>query len=220
MGSNLCWSFIELDRHPECLAKLMTEINSVDIMDFTTINSKMPYLDAFFMEINRLYPTVHATLRVMNHETTLWAKGKPAILKPGMVVFINYRHLHTSPEFWGPNAREFVPERFLGGYNKEQPFMAFGYGPRNCVRYSVSWCNRLIKETETIRLVTNSQSLLPKSILRYCSKSIKSTSKTTITRCALRLCSKHRSQWPSSFLPEGEQLDYEATVVKVKGHGL
>ncbi|KAG6986587.1 hypothetical protein G7Y79_00077g099790 [Physcia stellaris] len=135
IGSNICWAFIELARHPECLTKLMAEINSVDITDFTTINSKMPYLDAFIMEINRMYPIVHATIRVMNRETTLWANGKPAILKPGMLVFINYRHLHTSPKFWGPDAREFVPERFLGGYNKEQPFMAFGYGPRNCVGY-------------------------------------------------------------------------------------
>lgn len=156
---------IELDRHPECLAKLITEISSVDVADFTSISSKLPYLDAFVMEINRLYPTVHATLRVMNRETTLWANGKPAVLKPGMVVFINYLHLHTSPKFWGPDAGAFVPERFLGGYNKEKPFMAFGYGPRSCVRYSIPSCDRAIKGTKAIRLVTNSRSLLSRSIL-------------------------------------------------------
>lgn len=123
----------------------MTEINSIDITDFTSVNSKMPYLDAFVMEISRLYPTVHATLRVMNRETTLWANGKPAVLKPGMIVFINYLHLHTSPKFWGPDAGAFVPERFLGGYNKEQPFMAFGYGPRSCVSILFSGAIELSK---------------------------------------------------------------------------
>lgn len=125
--------FIELNKHPECLAELMTEISSVDIADFTTVNSRMPYLDAVIMEINRLHPTVHATLRVINRETKLATSNGPVVLKPGMLIYLSYLHLHTSPKFWGSNAGEFVPKRFLGGYKKDQPFMPFGYGPRNCV---------------------------------------------------------------------------------------
>jgi len=112
----------------------MAEINSVDTTSFTNINSKMPYLDAVIMEINRLHPTVHATLRVINRETKLAASKKPVVLKPGMLIYLSYLHLHTSPKFWGPDAGEFVPERFVGGFKKDQPFMSFGYGPRNCVR--------------------------------------------------------------------------------------
>lgn len=111
----------------------MAEINSVDTNDFTSVNSKMPYLDAVIMEINRLHPTVHATLRVINREVKLASSKKPVILKPGMLIYLSYLHLHTSPKYWGPDAGVFVPERFLGGHNKEQPFMSFGYGPRNCV---------------------------------------------------------------------------------------
>ena len=111
----------------------MAEINSVDTTDFTTINSKMPYLDAVIMEINRLYPVVHATVRVINRETRLVSSKKPVVLKPGMLIYLSYLHLHSSPKFWGQDARDFVPERFLGGYNKDQPFMAFGYGPRTCI---------------------------------------------------------------------------------------
>ena len=136
MGSNITWSLIELSKHPECLKKLMAEINSVDTTDFTTINSKMPYLDAVIMEVNRLYPVVHATVRVINRETRLASSKKPVVLKPGMLIYLSYLHLQTSKKFWGPDAQEFVPERFLGGYKKDkkdQPFMAFGYGPRNCV---------------------------------------------------------------------------------------
>ena len=133
MGSIITWSLIELNKHPKRLAKLMAEIKSFDTTDFTTINSKMPYLGAVIMEINRLYPVVHATVRVINRETTLASNKNPVVLKPGMLVYLSYLHLQTSPKFWGPDAREFVPERFLGGYNKDQPFMSFGYGPRNCV---------------------------------------------------------------------------------------
>ncbi|OKL59584.1 hypothetical protein UA08_05246 [Talaromyces atroroseus] len=135
IGLNVVWSMIELDKHPECLKKLIAEIDSVDTTDFNAVNSKMPYLDAIIMEINRLHPTVHATLRVINRETTLKASKKPVVLKPGMLIYLSYLHLHTSPKFWGPDSYEFVPERFLGNYDKSRPFMSFGYGPRNCVGY-------------------------------------------------------------------------------------
>ena len=133
MGSNISWALIELSKHPECLARLMAEINSIDAIDFTTINSKMPYLDAVFMEVNRMYPVVHATVRVINRETALTSAKEPVVLKPGMLIYLSYFHLHTSPKYWGLDAKVFVPERFLGGYDKEKPFMSFGYGPRNCV---------------------------------------------------------------------------------------
>lgn len=118
------------------MEKLMTEMNSANTIDFTTINSKMPYLDAVIMEVNRLYPVVHATVRVINRETPLASSKKPAILKPGMLIYLSYLHLQTSTKYWGPDAKEFIPERFLGGYNKDQPLMSFGYGPRNCVSLS------------------------------------------------------------------------------------
>jgi cytochrome P450 len=59
-------------------------------------------------------------------------------LKPGMLIHLSYLHLHTSPKFWGPDSYQFVPERFLGNYDKSQPFMSFGYGPRNCVSFPIS----------------------------------------------------------------------------------
>ena len=68
----------------------MAEINSVDTTDFTNVNSKMPYLDAVIMEINRLHPTVHATLRVINRETTLTSGKKPVVLKPRMLIYLSY----------------------------------------------------------------------------------------------------------------------------------
>ena len=133
MGSIITWSLIELDRHPECLVKLMAEIDSADTTDFTTINSKMPYLDAVVMEVNRLYPVVHATVRVINRDTRLASSKTPVVLKPGMLVYLSYLNLQTSPRIWGVDAKVFDPQKFLDGHIKEQPFMPFGYGPRSCV---------------------------------------------------------------------------------------
>ena len=115
------------------LAKLLAEIEAVEEIDFTTVMTKMPYLDAIIMEINRLYPSVPATLRVIERETRLRTCKKPVVLKPGMLIYLSYLHMHTSPKHWGPDAGDFDPKRFLHGIDKSKPFMAFGSGTRDCV---------------------------------------------------------------------------------------
>ncbi|KAH6612080.1 putative cytochrome P450 [Boeremia exigua] len=135
IGSNITWIMIELQRRPEILAKLLAEIDSFDAIDFTTVTTKMPYLDAVVMEINRLYPSVPATLRVIERETGIRSCKKPVALKPGMLVYLSYLHMHTSPKYWGSDAGEFDPNRFLNGIDKSRPFMPFGSGTRDCVGY-------------------------------------------------------------------------------------
>ncbi|KAF2626373.1 putative N-alkane-inducible cytochrome P450 [Macroventuria anomochaeta] len=135
IGSNITWTLIELQKRPDVLAKLLAEIESIGEIDFTTVTTKMPYLNAIVMEINRLYPTVPATLRVIERETRLVSCKKPVVLKPGMLIYLSYLHMHTSPKYWGPTAGEFDPNRFLNGVDKSKPFMAFGSGTRDCVGY-------------------------------------------------------------------------------------
>ncbi|KAF3037612.1 hypothetical protein E8E12_002684 [Didymella heteroderae] len=135
IGSNITWTLIELQKRPDVLTKLLSEIESVDEVSFTTITTKMPYLNAIIMEINRLYPSVPATLRVIEREARLATANQPVILKPGMMVYLSYLHMHTSPKYWGPTASKFDPDRFLGGIDKSKPFMAFGSGTRDCVGY-------------------------------------------------------------------------------------
>ena len=144
IGSNITWALFSLHKHPECLAKLLREVDSVeDVFDFTSIHSKMPYLDAVIPEVNRLYPTVHSTVRVLNREITLASSRRDhqsIALKPSTLVYLSLRDINTSPAFWGADAQTFVPERFLGnsGRNEQkdtvrQPFMSYGYGPWSCV---------------------------------------------------------------------------------------
>ena len=133
----------------------MTEIESIDAIDFTTVTTKMPYLDAVIMEINRLYPSVPATLRVIERETRLRTSRKAVVLKPGMLVYLSYLHMHTSPKYWGADASEFDPHRFLNGSDQGKPFMAFGSGTRDCVSdiRGSFWCMLV---AYNYRLVINS----------------------------------------------------------------
>jgi cytochrome P450 len=45
--------------------------------------------------------------------------------------------LHQDPDIWGPNAKEFNPERFANGVNGScklpHVYMPFGVGPRTCL---------------------------------------------------------------------------------------
>ena len=111
----------------------MAEVDAVDTTDFNTFYSGMPYLEVVLMEVNRLHPTVHTTVRVIKQETVLASGKAPVVLKPGMLIYLSFLHMHTSPHFWGHDAGEFVPERFLHTHDKEQAYFPFGYGPRNCV---------------------------------------------------------------------------------------
>ena len=111
----------------------MQEIESVNTLTFTQVKSGMPYLNALMLEIERLYRVVHATLRIMQREAKLVSGKQPIILRPNMLVYLSFLNLQTSEKYWGPDAKEFNPDRFLGRRDKERPYMAFGYGPRSCV---------------------------------------------------------------------------------------
>ncbi|KAF3039826.1 hypothetical protein E8E11_005344 [Didymella keratinophila] len=118
IDSNITWTLIELQKRPDVLTRSLAEIEAVAEVSFTSVTTKMPYLDAIIMETNRLYPSVPATLRVIERETRLVTAKKPVILKPGMLIYLSYLHMHISPKYWGPTAGVFDPDRFLGGIDK------------------------------------------------------------------------------------------------------
>lgn len=142
IGLIVTWVLYELNKQPAQYQKLKNEIRvkfpdgNVNEFNLGQLQSEMPYLDAALNETLRLYPIVYATARVVNQKFTMpGSQGKPVTLTPGMVIFISFYHLHKSEELWGPDAAQFIPERFLGLKGINGQFMPFGFGRRACVGY-------------------------------------------------------------------------------------
>lgn len=132
-GYNLAWLLIELNKRPECLQKLLGEIDSSDTGDFKTVNTRMPYLDAVMTEVNRLHPPIASTFRTVNREINLSSRKSQYRLQAGTLLFLALGCANRSTRDWGQDADRFVPERWLDNKDGGPSHLAFGYGPRNCV---------------------------------------------------------------------------------------
>lgn len=76
----------------------------------TDLVNSLPYLFAVILELLRLYPPVS---QLINRVTTSQAVLGGDIAIPNRTwVGWNAFGVHTDPNVWGPNAREFVPERW------------------------------------------------------------------------------------------------------------
>jgi cytochrome P450 len=73
----------------------------------------------------RVVPGVIATPLVVDNR----------VVPPGSIVGMSAYTMHISEEVWGPNAREFEPERWFGEGAKglDEHLIAFSKGARNCI---------------------------------------------------------------------------------------
>ncbi|KAJ7124501.1 cytochrome P450 [Mycena epipterygia] len=122
---SLTWALIELAKKPEKQAKLREELAQFGATDPTwdQLVSALPYLDSVVLEILRLHPPVGETTREASVDDVLPVAepittqagdvvDKIAIAK-GSLVTVSIRVMNRSEVFWGPNAKEFEPERWL-----------------------------------------------------------------------------------------------------------
>ena len=106
--------------------------------DLTRAIESLPLLNAVCNETLRLFPPVPVTMRDSVRDTTIDNVHVPA----GTRVYIVPWAVNRSPELWGENACEFVPERWIdadgkgnnsGGVESNYAIMTFLHGPRSCI---------------------------------------------------------------------------------------
>ncbi|KAJ7039405.1 cytochrome P450 [Mycena alexandri] len=119
------WALIELARKPEKQAKLREELFRFGATDPTwdQLNSSLPYLDSVVLETLRLHPPLSETTRqaavddiIPVSEPITTASGEVVdsiVVRKGTIVTVPIRYMNQSEVFWGPNSREFEPERWL-----------------------------------------------------------------------------------------------------------
>ncbi|XP_047984208.1 cytochrome P450 4V2-like isoform X2 [Leguminivora glycinivorella] len=127
-----------LARHPEVQKKLHHELDDVfgDSDRALTVEDlpKLKYLEAVIKETLRLYPPVPLTAREVMNDVTL---PSGTTLVDGVSVVLNIWATHRNPAFWGADAEQFRPDRFLEGPLKHPlQFQPFSLPMRNCLGYN------------------------------------------------------------------------------------
>ena len=145
-ASALSWAICMLCKHPEVQSRLREEVRSLlrdPRFPTSSISSNdidsLPYLNAVCNEVLRLYSPVPVTVRVAAEDTTLVGHSIPK----GTTIFISPWATNANKEFWGEDAADFNPDRWLGegkantgGVETNYAFLTFLHGPRSCIGQS------------------------------------------------------------------------------------
>ena len=136
--SNAWWT---LARRPDIFQKLQEEIAHLngEAPDYQQIKD-MKYLRAFFNESLRLHPVVPLNSRQALVDTTIPLGGgpdgrSPVFIPKGGVVAWSVYAMHRRKDYYGEDADEFKPERWLGekGLRPGWEYLPFNGGPRICL---------------------------------------------------------------------------------------
>jgi cytochrome P450 len=121
-STSLAWTFERLLRNPETLERTREEVRG---------DGDGSYLDAVVKETLRLCPPVPVVVRKLRRPMVLGGHELPA----GTTVAPCIHLIHRSEEIY-PEARRFMPERFLGKLPGTYTWIPFGGGVRRCLAAS------------------------------------------------------------------------------------
>ncbi|TFK53095.1 cytochrome P450 [Heliocybe sulcata] len=123
---SLTWALVELCKKPELQAKLREELLSRSGASDPTwdqLTSELPYLDSVVHETLRLHVPVDQSGRITTEDDIIpltapitTASGETIDRLPvrkGTLVTVPINCMNTSDAIWGPDAKEFKPERWL-----------------------------------------------------------------------------------------------------------
>ncbi|KAH0423588.1 cytochrome p450 [Colletotrichum camelliae] len=139
-ATSVTTALFEILRNPAIEKRLVDELDAAipDKNDLPPVQTleKIEYLTACVKEGIRLASAVPSRLpRIVpqNLSEPLVVDGK--IVPPGTIVSMSAHTMHSSVDLWGPDARLFNPDRWLGPEAKslDQYQVAFSKGARMCI---------------------------------------------------------------------------------------
>ncbi|KAM7222548.1 putative cytochrome P450 E-class, group I [Rhypophila decipiens] len=139
----VAWTIHLLSTHPEIQSRLRDEIKSHMPFLFSDAErysatalfqadpDKLPYLDNICRESLRYIPPIPMTVRQSIAPDMLGGYHVPG----GTVIYVLANTINRLPQFWGPTADEFDPDRWdkLPETAVPNAFMTFLQGPRGCI---------------------------------------------------------------------------------------
>ncbi len=129
----LAWTWYELGRNPDALARIEQEIAEVLGDRLVTVDDlpRMPWTLATIEEAMRLHPPAYMTGRQARRDVDLGGFTLPE--RSTIMVYI--RGIHRRADYF-PSPLAFKPERMLPDAKKARPrhhYIPFGAGPRVCI---------------------------------------------------------------------------------------
>lgn len=145
-ASTIVFAYHLLSKHPETLAKLREEHDSVfgkdpsaaasHLKENAFLLNKCKLTQAVIKETLRLYAPA-ATMRTGNPDCILTTEKGLSIPTSNFEILVPHHSIHRNPRLW-PRPDEFLPERWLVGpehelFPQQGAWRAFELGPRNCI---------------------------------------------------------------------------------------
>ncbi|KAG8817330.1 hypothetical protein FRC17_011279 [Serendipita sp. 399] len=147
-SSLLTWIAYMLMEHPEVEKKMREEVLEIcgdRVPDYSDVK-RMKYIDAVLNETLRLFPSVPYNIRRSVHSSALpspYSKlGRPLYMPPRSSFTFVPVLMHRDPAFWGSDAAEFKPERWLSStqpMSHPSAFVPFNMGPRICLGQQLAY---------------------------------------------------------------------------------
>ncbi|KAI8987644.1 cytochrome P450 [Mycotypha africana] len=150
----LSWLFYNISLQPRIEQKMLEEIEKNNITDelekdspaLYEVISNMHYLHAVFYETLRLHPSVPSNQKYAL-EDDVWPDG--TVIKAGYYINWTPYAQGRSTKIWGPNAKEFYPERWIdeeGHLRRENAgkWPVFHAGPRVCLGQNLATLEALV----------------------------------------------------------------------------
>jgi cytochrome P450 family 135 len=156
-SSTLAWTFERLLRNPDKLEKLRADV----------LGGDGSYLDAVVKETLRLRPPVPVVVRNLLAPLKLGGYELPAGTTVAPCIHLLHRDERNYPE-----ARRFLPERFVGTQPNTYTWIPFGGGVRRCLAASYAEMEmkrvlRVVLETTELRAVETSGERARKSAISF-----------------------------------------------------